>query len=44
MYTVFEKTSDKAIVVLRINDGAHALEELNQHGVAVLPGDCIQRL
>ncbi len=44
MYTLFEKDTDKAIVVLRINDGARALEVLAQNGISVLPGDRIQKL
>jgi hypothetical protein len=44
MYTFFEKNSDKAIVVLRINDCEGAAAVLQKHGIAILAGDRIQRL
>ncbi len=44
MYTFFEKNSDKAIVVLRINDCEGAVAVLQKHGIGILPGDRIQQL
>lgn len=44
MYTTFEKSSDKAIVVLRVDDGEQALAGLKRHGIDVLPPDRLQML
>ncbi len=44
MYTTFEKSSDKAIVILRVDDGAVALEALKRHEISVLPAGRIQML
>lgn len=44
MYTTFEKGTDKAIVVLRVDDGELAMDALKRHGIAILPGDCMQKL
>lgn len=44
MYTIFEKGSDKAIVVLRVDDGPLAIDVLKRHGIAILPGESVQNL
>lgn len=44
MYTTFEKSSDKAIVILRVDDGEMALAALTRHGISVLPAGRIQML
>jgi len=44
MYTFFEKNSDNAIVVLKIDDAARAVETLKMNGISVLPENVIQNL
>ena len=44
MYTFFEKNSDKAIVVLKINDAARAMDVMTQNGIRVLADNVIQDL
>jgi hypothetical protein len=44
MYTFFEKNADNAIVVLKINNPARAVEALKKNGIPILPEDLIQNL
>lgn len=44
MYTTLEKGTDKAIVILRVDDRELAMDVLKRHGIAVLPGDSMQKL
>ena len=44
MYTFLEKNSDKAVVVLRIEDCETAVAVLQKHGVGILSGDRVQQL
>ena len=44
MYTFFRKDSGSAIVVLKIDDAARAVETLQRNGISVLPEDAIQNL
>ncbi len=44
MYTFFRKNVDTAIVVFKIDDAAGAVEALKAGGIAVLPGDAVQKI
>jgi hypothetical protein len=44
MYTFFRKDSGAAIVVLKIDDAARAVETLQKNGISILPEDAIQNL
>ena len=44
MYTFFEKNSDNAIVVLKINEAGRAVATLTKNGIHVLPENVIQNL
>lgn len=44
MYATFVKESDKAIVILRVDDTARAVDALKRHGFALLSGDMVQKL
>jgi hypothetical protein len=44
MYTCLEKNSQNAIVVLRIDDSARAVEAMRNNGFSILPETVIQNL
>ena len=44
MYTFFRRGSGSAIVVLKIDDAARAVETLKSNGISLLPEDAIQNL
>jgi hypothetical protein len=44
MYAFFEKNSDNAIVVLKINDAARAVDAMKKNGISILQDNVIQDL
>jgi len=44
MYALFEKNTDNAIMVLKIDDAARAVDTLKQNGIPVLAENVIQNL
>jgi hypothetical protein len=44
MYTFFGQNSDRAIVILRMDDAARAVQVLQDRGIPVLPHDWVRNL
>jgi len=44
VYAFFEKSGDSAIVILKIDDAARAVEVLKKSGIPILPEDVLQNL